>query len=171
MTRLSPLILLALLALPSVLEAQGPRRGDAPPQVFTVGVRGGYDTEFSEPVLGLVTRVPTQIIPRVYVQGAVDWTFLQTLTEWQITTDVMYDLGGLFLGGGPVFRNSVWVDSNGARETRTGYSVFASLGGVPLGRLPFATGLEFRYVRVEDFSPTPVTIGIFLAPRRLLGSR
>ena len=156
--------LVAALLLPAAAQAQ--RRPPATP-VWTVGIRGGFDTNFNEEVFGVVTRIPTRILPRVSVQAAMDYTFLQALTEWQLSTDVVYDLGGLGVAAGPVFRNTRWADVGFQRETRAGFSVAGLVGGIPVGRLPVALGLEIRYARVDGFTPTPITIGVNLAPTRL----
>lgn len=161
------LLLLVVVLLPAPLLAQ---RGMEPsPDVFLFSGRVGYDTQFNEPVVGAGVRVPTWLLEGLAVQAAGDFTFLPGVTERQLALDLMYNLRGLWVGGGAVFRNSYWDGNFDDRETRTGYSLFAAFGGTPAGRDVFAVSAEFRFVWVEDFSPRPFTLGINLAPGRLLG--
>ena len=134
MKKAVPLALLVLAVLPAVAPApaSAQRRPDAPPPVpFLVAGRVGFDTRTTEdPILGAMVRIPVPIpIPgRVALQAAGDLTFLDGLTERQLALDLVYDLRGLTLAGGPVFRNSIWRDPNagpgsaltGDRDTRTG---------------------------------------------------
>jgi hypothetical protein len=135
----------------------------------------GFDTWTSDDlVAGGLVRVPLPFAGRFLVQAAADFTFLSLLTERQFTLDLLYDFGGLTFGGGPVFRNTVWPGLDilpgevlvQDRETRTGYSIVAGLGG-PLGRdSPWAMGLEFRYTRVEGLRPQPLTVWVGVIPSR-----
>lgn len=178
MTRSIPLLAILALALalsPSDAEAQR-RQPAASGSTFLVGAKVGFDTRFDKPMAGVALRAPVPIpLPGpglLAVQASGDFTFLDDLTERQLTLDLLYDLGGLSIGGGPVFRNSFWIDAPaGERETRTGYSVVVGLGGTPMGRSSIAVGLEYRFVSVEELSPRPLTLMVAVAPSRLLGRR
>jgi hypothetical protein len=167
------LLLITFLALtPVSLQAQfgGPRRGPGPSpssETFTIVPRAGYDLKYQEGVVGLLLRIPTRVVPGLAVQAAGDFTFLSGATERQLSLDLVYDLGGIRLGGGPVFRNTYWGTLNQGRETRSGYSVVLGLGGAPGPRSPISVELELRFVWVDDFNPRPLTLGIGFAPGRL----
>jgi hypothetical protein len=177
MTRaIFPAVLLALFLSTSPLEAQRRQPGPVETPPITLGAKAGFDTRFDKPMAGLVVKapVPVQLPGRGFlaVQAAADFTFLDALTERQLTLDVLYDLGGLSIGGGPVFRNSFWVDSPvGERETRSGYSIVVGLGGMPMARSAIAVGLEYRFVSVEELRPRPLTLTVAVAPSRLFGGR
>lgn len=174
MNRLLAFVLLALLLAPGTAQAQRMDRRPAGPE-FTVGIRGGFDLEFEDPVAGVAVLVPVPWLRGLAVQAAGDLTFLDALTERQAAVDLLYGLGGLRIGGGVVFRNTVWPDaladpapgSTLPRETRTGFSAVLGLGGTPLGDSPFVVGLEVRFVWVDDFKPRPLTVGVGVAPGRL----
>lgn len=126
------------------------------PAGLTVTGRLGYDIEFDEFVAGAALRADVGRLP-LELQIAGDWTFLDIITERQVAIDLLYKFGrgGLSIGGGPVFRNSVYItdDEPGPRETRTGYSLLLSMGGVPQDRSRLVTGLEFRWIFIEEFRP------------------
>ncbi|UCC24059.1 MAG: hypothetical protein JSU98_10000 [Gemmatimonadales bacterium] len=173
MRRLPYLLLTLLLAAPGTVEAQ--RSAPLPTQPWTVGGKVGFDAQTDDMVLGVETRIPLPLPGRFAVQLGADWTFLEILTERQFTADLLYDLGAVAIGGGPVFRNSVWLDGDvppsgdldDARETRTGYSLVLSLGG-PLGRgSPWGVAIQYRMIWVEGFSPRALTFGLQVAPGRL----
>lgn len=156
--------ILVLVCLAGPVEAQ--RRAIGGP-FATVGARVGFDTRFNRPIAGLAFRGALPRVPRLGFQAAGDFTFLQELTEAQISLDALLDLGGLAVGGGPVFRNTIWdVDETGApggdRETRLGYSAAVILGGRPMPRARYTTQIELRFVWAEDFRPRPVVIGVGL---------
>ncbi|MDT8342302.1 MAG: hypothetical protein RQ751_12380 [Longimicrobiales bacterium] len=173
-SRLAHLLPLLLLAPAAAAAQPGPQPGSVP---FTLTVRGGWDIEFDDPVLGAVAYIPTPLVRGLGIQVAGDLTFLDDLTERQLALDALYDLGGLRVGGGPVFRNSLWVvdGAGGAgaevleRETRTGFSLVAAFGGTPSRDSPWTFGLEFRFIWVDDFRPRPFTFGVGVVPGRLLG--
>ena len=164
------LVLLALLltALPAEAQFGTPRRASAPPraELWVVVPRAGFDLEFQEGIVGLMTRVPTRLIPGVAVQAAGDVTFLRNATERQLSLDLVYDFGGLRLGGGAVFRNSYWGQQLDQRETRSGYSLVLGVGGNPGPRSVLAAEIELRWVSVEGFTPMPLTLGLSVAPSR-----
>lgn len=175
MSRLLALVLLALLLAPGTAWAQRMDRRPAGPE-FTVGVRGGFDLEGEDPIVGAAVLAPVPWLRGLAVQAVGDLTFLDALTERQASVDLLYGLGGLRIGGGVVFRNTVWPEAltdpspieDLPRETRTGFSAVVGLGGTPLGDSPFVLGLEIRFVWVDDFRPRPLTVGAGVAPGRLL---
>lgn len=167
---LLPALALALsTTVSSDLLAQGPRRGPnlAPPPVI-LGVYGGWDTFYREPLVGGKLRVAVPGLDFLAVQATGDLTFLTAITERQATADLLLTGGGFSVGGGPVFRNSVWDVSGNRRETRTGWSALLSFGGVPFGRAPFSVGIDYRFIRVGGFRPSPLTLSVTVAPTRLL---
>ncbi len=158
--RLASLVLLCTVLLPSSAEAQ--RRG--PPRVETkaisVGARLGFDVEAPNNafILGAQSRLSVPGFP-LEVQTVADVTFYTGVNDRQFNVDLLYDLGPISVGGGPAFRNTVWPGSDGARETRTGFSLVGILGG-RASRSLISSQLEFRYSRVSDFSPSALMIGI-----------
>jgi hypothetical protein len=152
MTRTAVLLLATSLLAPAALTAQ-----QQPTTAVSVNARVGYDMEFDALVTGASLRVPVLRFP-FELQGAFDFTFLDGLTDRQLALDLLYRAGaGLFLGGGVIFRNSIYVeDAAGPRETRTGYSLVLGLGGAPSRRGRVLTGLEVRWMWVGDFSPQTI---------------
>jgi hypothetical protein len=150
----------ALAGLPGTVRAQV----EGPPIVraLTLGPRVGYDTEFSAFVAGAYVRLPLPKIP-VELQSTADFTFLNKITERQVAVDVLWRSGvGVYVGGGPVFRNTVFVSDNpdDPRETRTGYSLVIGLGGTPTRDRWWIGGLELRWARVEDFRPMTIMVEV-----------
>lgn len=160
------LALAALTVLPADVLAQG--RGSV--AGLTVSGRVGYDIEYDVLAVGAGLRAGLGRLP-FEAQVAGDLTFLSgDVTERQLALDLLFRLGtgGLAFGGGPVFRNSYWeVDDEGLgnRETRTGYSLVLALGGVPEWGSRLVTGLEVRWISVEDFNPRTIMaqVGLSLA--------
>jgi hypothetical protein len=156
---------LGLLA-PGSLEAQSGGGGEAP-SGFVVTARAGFDLDLDGPVLGLGAEVGIPKLP-LALAAAGDATFLDAITERQLALDVLYRVGGgLRLGGGPVFRNTIYEIEDdevlGPRETRTGYSLLLSIGGAPSRERTVVTGLEVRWVRVEDFRPQTLMVRVGLS--------
>lgn len=157
-------VTLALLVGPAPASAQfGGSGGPRVPNAFVVGARGGYDFKSDAPLLGLFAR--TSVVSRVALQGTADLTFLDGLTERQAGVDLLVRLGsqGLFVGGGPVWRSSIFPDETGfiqlgtERETKLGYSLVGVLGGLP-GRGRFLTGVEFRFTVVDELKAQLLTL-------------
>jgi hypothetical protein len=157
--------LAALLVTPAPALAQM-GGGVSPPGGMTVSGRLGYDLSLDAFALGASARVGLGRVP-FELQMAGDATFLDRVTERQLAVDVMYRLGrgGLAFGGGPVFRNTFYETDGelGPRETRRGYSLVVALGGVPSPRERLVTGLEVRWIRVENFRPQTLMAQVGLA--------
>ncbi len=153
-------VALAFIVGPSAAASQFGGNGGGPrvPNAFTVGARGGYDFKSDAPLIGLFAR--TSVVSRVSLQATGDLTFLDGLTERQAGADVLVRLGsqGFHVGGGPVWRNSIFPNAEGVtevgapRETIVGYSIVAILGGIP-GRGRFLNAVEFRYTVVDELKP------------------
>lgn len=154
---------LAATALPSDLVAQVGPNPDARPSLM-VSARAGYDFEISNGalVLGAGTRISVPGATFLELQGISDWTFLDGLTERQMGLDLLYQFGGLAVGGGPVMRTTVWdSEVSTDKETRTGYSLVLILAGQATNRL-LNGQLELRYSKVSNFSPKTVSVGVNL---------
>jgi hypothetical protein len=158
-------LVLALAPSPDTLVAQV--RGDAArPSQLGVNARVGYDLDLDGPLLGagLVVGVPR--VPFA-VQAVGDVTFLDRVNERQLALDVLYRWGrSLGVGGGPVFRNTIFETDGGLlgpRETRTGYSLVASLGAVAPRSGRLLTGFELRWVWIENFRPQTLTAQVGLS--------
>ena len=145
----------------------GGRAGPPVQNAFTVGARGGYDFKSDAPLVGLFAR--SSVAWRVGVQATGDLTFLNGLTERQAGVDLLVRLGsqGLFVGGGPVWRNSIFPNEAGVtevgapRETKVGYSIVGIIGGLP-GRGRFLNAVEFRFTMVDELKPQVLTLQIGL---------
>lgn len=154
---------LAAVLAPSAMEAQVGPNSQARPSI-SIGARAGYDFEISNGafVLGAGTRISIPGMPYLELQGVTDWTFLDGLTERQMGVDLLYQFGGLAVGGGPVVRNTIWdaavLDE---RESRTGYSLVVILAGQATNRL-LNGQLELRYTKVSNFTPKAVSVGVNL---------
>lgn len=163
---LSALVLVLVLApSPDALVAQ--MRGDAArPSQLGVSARVGYELELDGPLVGAAIVVGVPRLP-LSVQAVGDLTFLDRVDERQLALDVLYRWGrGLGVGGGPVFRNTVYETDGpllGPRETRTGYSLVASLGGAAPRSGRLLTGFEFRWVWIENFRRQTISAQVGLS--------
>jgi hypothetical protein len=141
---LAALILLA----PATARAQGAQ------SAFSVGPRLGFEFALQAVVAGGFARLGIPGTP-FELQSVGDLTFGR-ITDRQLTVDLLYRASpGLYLGAGPVFWNSRFGTGAelGARETRTGWSLFVTLGtGVEAGR-SIMSGLELRWVFLDAYRP------------------
>jgi hypothetical protein len=133
-------------------------------RTLDAGLRVGNDFELDAFVVGAFAALPVDPWRRVALYPGFDLTFLDGLTEWQASADLaVFPFGSraLYVGGGAVFRNSVYLDADGEllpdRETRNGASAFV---GARTRTERFVTHLEFRRVFIDDFAPTSVTLGV-----------
>lgn len=167
-------IVLGLL-FPMGIAAQGPRGPGLGPTPFTVGVRGGWEFTNSDWILGAHARVGLPGVSFLDFQAVGDLTFAtppafvggESFQERTLAADLLYRFGTLAIGGGAVFRNSFWEDFDSPRETRTGWSGVAVLGGVADPRSTFTFQVEYRYTRIEGFGLQSVTAGAGVVPTRL----
>lgn len=153
---------LALLLLAPATELVAQQLADAPRSV-RIAARVGYDVEVSNGALILGGGVRASLpgpLP-LEVQGLADFTFLNNLTERQANVDVLWQFRGVALGGGPAWRNTIWLNNGARRETRTGVSGVAIFGGAA-GRGLLSAQLELRYTKVSDFTPSAIMIGVNL---------
>ena len=167
---------LALLLSPASVSGQrmGPEMADASTP-FTVGVRGGWEFTNSDWILGAHARIGVPGAPFLDLQVVGDLTFASppgflggpSFTERSLAADVLFRSGTLAVGGGPVFRNSYWVDLDSPRETRTGWSAVGVLGGVADPRSAVTFQLEYRYTRIEGFGLQALSLGLGVVPTRL----
>jgi hypothetical protein len=148
-----------LLALLAPLQLQAQRRPRASPPV-SAGARVGYEVSFDKFVAGGYLRIPLPGVS-LELQGVADFTFLSGFTARQYAADLIWRTGaGIYLGGGPVFRNTLFSDARVGetleRETRRGYSLFFGFGGTGGGLGGLITGVELRWVFVDDFKPRTI---------------
>lgn len=142
---------------------------------FTVGVRGGWEFNNSNWILGGHARVALPGVPFLDVQAVGDLTFAtppaflggESFQERTVKADLLYRSGTLGIGGGAVFRNTFWEDFESPREWRTGWSGVVVLGGVASPRSPITFQLEYRYLRIEGFGLQEFTAGVGVVPTRL----
>lgn len=165
--------LLGLLA-PAPLEAQfrrgravqGTLEGWAP---IAVGAHAGYDDRSRGELVGVYATIPVIRSGRLELMPSYDLTFLSGAKDHQYGIEAIFvssgRAGGLFLGGGIGFRDSV-VDGTPAdpRSTFFGYSIVAGFKS-PVGGSA-VTKLQLRWIflqeTVADFRPVPITLGIGL---------
>lgn len=129
------------------------------------GLRFGYDQSARGEVAGAQLRIPVLRNGRVELVPNADVTFLSRLKEYGVNVDAVYVTGGarggLYLGGGVAFRNSVFgPDPQGARETDTGFGIV--LGAKAGGPSGIGTQLEFRWIFLpdRDYEPRAITVGL-----------
>lgn len=152
-------VLLLATALPAFAQRPPPAQ-----EALSLGARLGWGFELDAVVAGGFLRLA---VPRtrLELQGTGDFTFDDQITDRQFTADVLFRVQpGLYLGGGPVFRSTRFFEEEAltARETRTGYSVFFSLGTSVVPDRSFLTGLELRWIFVDDLRPQTATVQIGL---------
>ena len=161
---------------PAPVLGQGPGLGArGGPTPFSVGLRGGWEFTNSNWILGAHARVGLPGVSFLDVQAVGDLTFASppafvggsSFQERTLNTELLFRTGTLAVGGGAVFRNSFWVDFDSPRETRTGWSAVAVLGGVADPRSAFAFQIEYRYTRIEGFGLQAFTAGASVVPTRL----
>jgi hypothetical protein len=131
--------------------APGGPSGWAP---IEMGARVGFDSDgFTDAVLlGAQMRIP--VIPSGHVKivpnGAV--MFLSGLREYQTALDAVVVTGGrsggLYLGGGPVWLNSIFTGPD--RTTEVGWSFVVGLSLPGVSGVPFGTQLQLRQSYVAD---------------------
>lgn len=163
-TTVLALLALALLVSPASAQMRmggGTSSGWAPAQI---GARFGYDYNSTGSVVGAQLRVP--VIPSGFVEIVpnADITFLTGLKEYQYGVDAVFvsggRRGGIFLGGGVVWRNSIFDDPPN-RETKTAPDVVAGVRSGPLFGGNLNSQLEIRWVFLDTaVKPRIFTFGV-----------
>lgn len=140
--------------------------GDSWPAV-SIGPRIGYDQGSRGEMVGVHVHVPVIRSAHVEVMPSADVTFLTGLREYQLNAEVVYlpagRRGGLYLGGGVAFRNSIYgSDPTASRTTERGYSVVVGLRA--RGEAPFGVQVEARwtFLDVDVRDPRSISLGIDL---------
>lgn len=167
--KLAAFLVLASLLAPTSASAQlrprsAPGSGWAPPQV---GVHFGYDYNSTGSVAGGQLRLPVHPSGYVELVGTGDITFLTGLKEYQYGLDAVVlsggRRGGLYAGGGMVWRDTIYPDTGAERETRRWADIVAGLRTGQLGVLPLTVQIEIRWVFVDGpVKPRYLTLGINL---------
>jgi hypothetical protein len=130
-------------------------------------VHFGYDYNSTGSVAGGQIRVPILPSGHVEILAVGDVTFLTNLKEYQYGLDAVVlsggRRGGLYLGGGVVWRDTIYEDSSPDRATRLWPNIVAGLRTGQLGVLPITTQIEIRWVFVDDaVNPRYLTLGVNL---------
>lgn len=151
--------------LPGAGRGPGPRAEGGGIETAVLG-RVGFDMQFQNLMVGGLARAsfPVALTPTLQVSG--DLTFFDGLTDRGAGADLLLEvIPGLFLGGGPYWRNTVYaVDplegpatGESRRETRLGWSAVVQLGGIG-GRDRRVTGLEFRWAEIDGYNPQMLSL-------------
>ena len=160
---------LGLLLAPPSVSAQlrrrsAPGRGWAPPQI---GVHFGYDYNSTGSVAGAQLRIP--VIPSGFVElvSSGDITFLTGFKVYEYGVDAVVlsggRRGGLYLGGGVVWRDTIYPETAPARATKRWPDIVAGLRTGQLGVLPITTQIETRWVFVDTpVHPRYLSLGLNL---------
>lgn len=167
--------LLVTALLPGQASAQFLPEGTSPRRSSDEGsrgietalvARGGFDFQFQSLVLGGLARATFDLPLKPTVQATGDLTFFDGLTDRGGGFDALVEVvPGISIGGGPYWRNTVFVQEPLAdpepgtdrRQTRLGWSAVLQLGGIG-GVGNRVTGLEFRWVELDDYNPQMLTL-------------
>ena len=128
------------------------------------GFRGGWDYEATAPVIGIQLRVPAIPSGRLEVVPTADVTFLDGLREYQAGVDAILvsggRRGGVYVGGGLAWRNSVYTVGNDRETRRAPVVVVGARTGAMMGA-PFGTQVEMRWVRLDGpYDPRILSLGV-----------
>lgn len=127
-----------------------------------VGVHGGFAYRASGGVVGGHLRIP--VLPSGHLELAPtgDVTVQARLRETMVGADLVAisggRRGGLYVGGGLTWRNSLY---DSIRETRRHPTVVVGARSPAMGSIPFGTQIEVRWVHVDQpVKPKYLTLGI-----------
>ena len=157
-------ILTALLLLAVPVEARAQAGAGWTPAM--AGIRIGNLEPGGRSVLGAQLHLP--VLPGGWAELTpnADITFLHGLKEYQYSVDALFISGGrhggLMVGGGPAFRNSVF-EEGGSRETRKGWDLVVGLKTMPGQRIPFGIELQERWIFMKlPVNPRVLSFGVNL---------
>ena len=171
---------LPLLALAALLSVSAPaegqvRRGrtEAPPprwMPISVGVRGGWEQEqlASGATFGVEAHIPIRRDGALEVVPSIDAIYLRGFsTEYQYNLDAVFvpgrRRGGVFIGGGVGWRQSVIAGVGGepGRRTYFGYNILLGAKN-QLGPIQFLLGLKWVLLSDTAYDPSSISIGLQL---------
>jgi hypothetical protein len=162
----------ALAILASSADAQV-RRGRAQPVTpgwapIAVGFRAGWEQDrvANGSMLGGELRIPVIRSGKVEIVPSADMIWLQNTKEYQYNADVLFvpqgPRGGVFLGGGVGWRDSLWGAVSAeepSRKTFLGYNLVIG-GRTAIGPLQLTVTLRRIFLDGSDYSPTALTLGL-----------
>jgi len=173
-TLVLPVFATAVLAAGADVDAQV-RRGRTEPQAppwapVTAGVRGGWEQEqlASGGMLGAEVRIPLIRDGRVELVPSYDAAFLNPQREDQYNVELFFvpggRRGGVFIGGGFAWRQSV-VASFGeevtTRDQYFGYNITVG-GKQPIGLVHLLITIRWTLLNDTAFDPSAATFGLSL---------
>lgn len=169
--RLPFAVLAALVVLASSADAQV-RRGRAQPETprwapLALGVRFGWEQDriANGSMVGGELRIPVLRSGQVEIVPSADIIWLQNTREYQYNADVLFvpqgPRGGVFLGGGLGWRDSLYgaVTAGEPRRTYLGYNLVIG-GRTAIGPVQLAATLRWIFLDGSEFSPNALTLGL-----------
>lgn len=161
----------ALAILASSADAQV-RRGRAQPVTpgwapIAVGFRAGWEQDrvANGSMLGGELRIPVIRSGKVEIVPSADMIWLQNTKEYQYNADLLFvpggPRGGVFLGGGVGWRDSLYgaVTAGESRRTYMGYNLVIG-GRTAIGPVQLAATLRWIFLSGTEYSPNALTLGL-----------
>jgi len=170
-TRVVVALVAALVLLASPADAQV-RRGRSAPVTppwapVAIGIRFGWEQDriVNGSMFGGEVRIPVLRSGRVEIVPSADMIWLRNAKEYQYNADVLFvpqgPRGGVFLGGGVGWRDSVYggVTDGVPRKTYLGYNLVVG-GRTAIGPVQLAATLRWIFLDGTDYSPNALTLGL-----------
>ena len=165
------MLVLTLPLTPVSLHAQFGGGSDGSPSRWapaTVGARVGYDNSQRGWMTGGFIGIPALPSGIIELLPSFDVTFLEGFEEYQTNVEAVYltgdRQGGLMVGGGVGFRNSVFsADPTAERRTEMTFSLMIGARLGTLGR--FRPQVETRWILQDEWrrDPRHVSLGVGFA--------
>jgi hypothetical protein len=153
-----PYLAALLVLMPGAVLGQrpSPQPGEAPGWApIEIGAHIGFDSDgFTDAfVLGAQLRVPVWPSGHVEVVPNGSITFRSRLKDYELAPDLVVVTGGrgggLYLGGGPLWLNTIFDGPD--RATELGWSFVVGLRSSRVFGAPFGTQIQLRQSYVADF--------------------
>jgi hypothetical protein len=135
---------------------------------ITVGVRGGWEQEqrASGGTFGVEAHIPIRRDGAIEVVPSIDAIYLRRLsTEYQYNLDAVFvpgrRRGGVFIGGGVAWRQSVIAGfgADPGRRTYFGYNIVLGAKN-QLGPIQFLLGLKWVLLSDTAYDPSSISISL-----------